>query len=137
MRLEDNPEYSSTLLIDWVNTDTRDLDGDSQMGDLTSSSSDDAMFPSANNTDADLTASKNLHALSSPPSSQQKHSTQVDDAMERMDDMDAEKAGLEKGAEDRFVPGATWNNKKAKDEWSRAWIIVEDRDFSLRKSIVY
>ena len=104
------------------------------MGDLTSSSSDDAMFPSANNTDTDMAASKTQQTLSSPPSSQQQQTTHIDEAVEHMEDTDGSKGGFGKSAEDRFVPGASWNNKKAKDEYSRAWTIVEDRDFSLRKS---
>lgn len=39
--------------------------------------------------------------------------------------------GQERMGRDTFVPGASWNNKKARDEWQRAWNQLEHKSFSL------
>ena len=34
-------------------------------------------------------------------------------------------------AESRYEPGGSWNNKKARDEFQRAYMQIEDKNFSL------
>ncbi|KAL9632766.1 MAG: hypothetical protein Q9164_005114 [Protoblastenia rupestris] len=39
--------------------------------------------------------------------------------------------GEGQGGKGKFIPGASWNSKKARDEWQRAWAGLEDKWFSL------
>ena len=41
------------------------------------------------------------------------------------------KSDFAKSAEMVHEPGSCWNNKKAKEEWQKAWNQVEDKNFSL------
>lgn len=41
------------------------------------------------------------------------------------------KSEFAKTAASTHEPGASWNNRKAKDEWQRAWNSLEDKTFSL------
>ena len=43
--------------------------------------------------------------------------------------------GQERRGRDTFVPGASWNNKKARDEWQRAWSQLEHKTFSLSEPL--
>ena len=111
-----------------IKIDSQDLEGDSQMGDASSSSSnsEDALFPSSN-LDDDPMAAKVAQTLSSPPSSQQQL-VQHDNDVEIVE---ADNGRFGTNIEDTYVPGASWNNKKASEDWHRAWAMVEDKTFSL------
>ncbi len=117
------------------------------------SSSDSDMFPTANSPppqSAHLDQLNQPTALSSPPASQDPPHTNAngngmpDDEDEAMDTvpMDGSERserngvggadGQERGkGSDEFEPGAGWNNKRARDEWGRAWGSCEDKSFSL------
>ena len=41
------------------------------------------------------------------------------------------KSEFAKSAELAHEPGSCWNNKKARDEWQKAWNLIEDKSFSL------
>ena len=119
-----------------------------------SSSDDEAMFPS----ELELPGSS-LHdghtppeaELSgpSPPPSQEVHDVMdtaetsrnvngVDQLMDAAQGIDQSndsgwepKSDFAKSAELGHEPGSCWNNKKAKDEWQKAWNQMEDKNFSL------
>ena len=96
-----------------------------------------AVFPAAN-AEMDLNVSKSAEvmgrgSLSSPPDSQQQSVPDLEPG-DLMEDTANEPTGFGKSLDDRFVPGASWNNKKAKDEWQRSWAALEDKNFTLRKS---
>ena len=103
------------------------------MGDVASSSSDEGLSSPSGNTDPRTLVSKASNSLSSPPSSQQNHLASTGEMFEHADDLQGGKGKLEKPTEESFVPGVSWNNKKAKDDYAKAWNMVEDRDFSLRE----
>ena len=42
-----------------------------------------------------------------------------------------------KSAQAQFEPGASWNNKKARDEYQRAFMQIEDKGFSLSELALY
>lgn len=44
------------------------------------------------------------------------------------------KSDFAKSATSTHEPGGSWNNRKAKDEWQRAWNSLEDKNFSLSES---
>ena len=105
------------------------------MGDITSSSSsDEAMFPSDK---AMITpeSTKAQHIIGAEPSSPL--STQKSQPLNVMvSPEDAEFRRTENGsnADDRFIPGAGWKTKKASDEYQRSWAMLEDKQFSLSRS---
>lgn len=41
------------------------------------------------------------------------------------------KSEFAKSAEMVHEPGSCWNNKKAREEWQKAWNQIEDKNFSL------
>jgi len=109
----------------------------------------DVMFPTANDPP---TATSQLSEILipaddpaldlSPPASQDPPPPDFDTAQdgEAMDTSDAEhvvkngvRSNLSRRAADAYEPGAKWNNKKARDEWQRAWTNLEDKNFSLSK----
>ena len=102
-----------------------------------STDSENAMFPSAN-IDPDPEHPHDLQASvgdpSSPPASQGP-ARQNGTSEETMDAGGAEEtlkaAGFGSTGEDIFVPGSSWNNKKAREEWHRAWNLLEDKNFTL------
>ncbi|KAG8533312.1 uncharacterized protein KY384_002095 [Bacidia gigantensis] len=118
------------------------MDGDSQMGELNSPSTDseEAMFPAAN-TSVESSASfipPNINdILFSPPPSQNQtnQGNEVDGAVQMEDLGTTKKSDFGKEPQDTFVLGASWNNKKARDEWQRAWNLLEDRQFNLRRGM--
>lgn len=130
---------------------TPDPDGDSQM---ISSSSDEAeseaMFPSE--LDPPGPASQNLGSLLSEPSGfTPPHSQDLGEPMDirasneiSQSEMNASSARQNGGrapqsdfaksaAGERHEPGAGWNNKKAHDEYQRASMQIEDKNFSLSR----
>ena len=118
--------------------DLKDPEGDSQMGDVTSPSTDseDAMFPAANTEigsgNQPLPSNTGV-TLSSPPPSQNVSSS-MDGAAEAMElnagETTKTPASCKRNSA-KYYPGETWNNKKARDEWQRAWSMLEDKSFSL------
>ena len=127
---------------------------DSQMLESSSESDDEAMFPSE--LDAPIsTLHDNLGPLEiqppglSPPQSQDLHDTmdtaegthemngvdQLMDAAQGTDQSNGNgwepKSEFAKSAEMAHEPGSCWNNKKAREEWQKAWNQVEDKNFSL------
>ena len=122
----------------------QDADGDNQMGVPSSPSTDseNAMFPSAN---IDLESENpqglqtSIGDLSSPPASQgpARHDEAFEEAMELGEDETLKKTGFGGFGEDVFVPGSSWNNRKARDEWQRAWNVLEDKHFSLSEYARY
>ena len=128
---------------------------DSHMLESSSSSDDEAMFPSELEPPG-LTAHDHLAPLEthpsglSPPQSQEipeamdtatapGHDTngadQLMDAAQGMDQSNGNgwepKSDFAKSAEMTHEPGSCWNNKKARDEWQKAWNQIEDKNFSL------
>ena len=109
------------------------------MGDVTSpsSNSEDTMFPAAN-VDVNSAFPNDTQSLegslSSPPSSQ-RQGQQNDSVMDHAEEFETGKTDFGRSVEDRFAPGASWKNKKANDEWNRAWASVEDKSFSLSKLV--
>ena len=102
-----------------------------------SSDSENAMFPSANE-ELELgqphTSQTFGGDMSSPPASQGQGQqyTGVEGAMELGEEDKASKQEtFAKNDQDVYVPGSSWNNKKARDEWQRAWNMLEDKSFSL------
>ncbi|MDI1490638.1 MAG: hypothetical protein OHK93_001842 [Ramalina farinacea] len=100
-------------------------------------SSQDAMFPKAGaEQSSGAVASSSSFPIepSSPPASQTQAS-QNDGLEELMDAAEEEGASVaqERMGRDTFVPGASWNNKKARDEWQRAWNQLEHKSFSLKE----
>ena len=118
-----------------------------------SSSDDEAMFPS----ELDPTNSafqENLAALErQPPGLSPPHSQELPDVMDTAEGNDRAMNGADqlldaargidqgngwepksefaKSAELVHEPGSCWNNKKAKEEWQKAWNQIEDKNFSL------
>ena len=100
------------------------------------------MFPSAN---IDLESENpqglqtSIGDLSSPPASQgpARHDEAFEEAMELGEDETLKKTGFGGFGEDVFVPGSSWNNRKARDEWQRAWNVLEDKHFSLSEYARY
>ncbi|KAL9130990.1 MAG: hypothetical protein Q9217_000979 [Psora testacea] len=117
--------------------DLQDTDGDSQMGNASSPSTDneDAMFPAAS-TDPTTERPADPNILSSPLASQEQQNG-GGDAMETAegDDSGATYARVDhlENAQGQYMPGASWNNQKARDEWQRAWAMLEDKGFSLKE----
>ena len=119
--------------------DLQDADGDSQMEVPSSPStdSDNAMFPSANEEliPGHSQASQTFAGdFSSPPASQgqAQQNANSEEATEPAGEDGASKTdGYTRNEEDVFVAGSSWNNKKARDEWQRAWTMLEDKNFSL------
>ncbi|KAL9104117.1 MAG: hypothetical protein Q9163_000919 [Psora crenata] len=116
-----------------------DADGDSEMGNVSSHSTDseDAMFPSANADPATENSNNPTAPLSSPLSSQQPQNGDVD-AMETTGGEQDSGKMVPKGefgmnAQNGYVPGASWDNKEARDEWQKAWVMLEDKGFSLSR----
>ena len=113
------------------------------MGDVTSSSTDseDAMIPAANTElDSGVQAfSRDAGvSLSSPPPSQSIPS-QNDGSTEAMDLIQGNptrKSANGRDTGEKYYPGASWNNKKARDEWQRAWSQIEYKNFSLSKHTI-
>ena len=127
---------------------------DSHMLESSSGSDDEAMFPS------ELDApSSNLHdnlgslvtqpsGLSPPPSQdlpeamdtaegshEMNGADQLMDAAQGIDQSNGNgwepKSDFAKSAEMTHEPGSCWNNKKAREEWQKAWNQIEDKNFSL------
>lgn len=129
---------------------------DSLMLGDSSSSDDEAMFPSELDPPGSTTHD-NLAPLEiepsglSPPQSQELHdpmdtaeasrdtngADQLMDAAQGIEQSNGNGNGWEpksefaKSAELGHEPGSCWNNKKAKDEWQKAWNQIEDKNFSL------
>ena len=128
---------------------------DSQMLESSSSSDEEAMFPSELEPPGS-TAHDHLVPLAphpsgqSPPQSQELpdamdtaiplgHDTngadQLMDAAQGMDQSNGNgwepKSDFAKSAELAHEPGSCWNNKKARDEWQKVWSQIEDKNFSL------
>ena len=120
----------------------------------TSSSSDDeAMFPSeldpsSSTFHENLAASEPQPPGLSPPHSQELHDTMdtaegngqgmngADQLLEAAQGIDQSngwepKSEFAKSAEMVHEPGSCWNNKKAREEWQKAWNQIEDKSFSL------
>ena len=127
---------------------------DSQMLESSSESDDEAMFPS----ELDPPTSSNLHdnlgpfetrpSGLSPPQSQDvidpmdtegAHKMngvdQLMDAAQGIDQSNGNgweaKSEFAKSAEMLHEPGSCWNNKKAREEYQKAWNQIEDKTFSL------
>ena len=105
------------------------------MGDMTSSSSssEDAMFPS----DKAAVPSESARAFqplgaepSSPPDTQK---SQPLDPSDLVEDGNSQTIGTGSSESDTFIPGEGWKTKKANDEYQRAWAMLEDKSFSLSK----
>ena len=124
------------------------------MLESSSSSDDEAMFPSefeppgsaphGNPAPIDDSASG-----LSPPQSQEQHDVmdtaeashatngadQLLDAAQSTNQSNGSawepKSEFAKSAETVHQPGSCWNNKKAKEEWQKAWNQIEDKNFSL------
>lgn len=120
-----------------------------------SSSEDEAMFPSELETPPASTLQDTLAPLEmqssglSPPQSQEQHEAmdtaeanhdgngadQLTDAARGKDQSNGNgwepKSDFAKSAEINHEPGSCWNNKKAKEEWQKAWSQIEDKNFSL------
>ena len=117
---------------------------------------DEAMFPSeldppGSTLHDDLTSLETKHSGLSPPQSQELHDAmdtaeashdrngvdQLLDAAQGIDQSNINgwepKSDFAKSAEMVHEPGSCWDNKKAKDEWQKAWNQIEDRAFSLRE----
>ena len=129
---------------------------DSQMVDSSASSDDEALFPSeslfpssehdaasaAGPRETDIGSS----ALSPPPSQE------FPDASHGVNGADQlvlaargngsgghhgwePKSEFAKSAELGMEPGSCWKNKKARDEWQKAWNQIEDKGFSLSEFV--
>lgn len=117
---------------------------------------DEAMFPSeleppGSTLHDNLTPLETQHSGLSPPQSQELHDAmdtaeashdrngadQLMDAAQGIDQSNGSgwepKSDFARSAEMVHEPGSCWNNKKAKDEWQKAWNQIEDRAFSLRE----
>ena len=127
---------------------------DSHMLESSSESDDEAMFPSEFDAPT-LTLQYDPGPLGiqppglSPPQSQDLHDTMdtaegthemngVDQLMDAAQGTDQSndngwepKSEFAKSAEMAHEPGSCWNNKKAREEWQKAWNQVEDKNFSL------
>ena len=122
-----------------ISEDIQDADGDSQMGDRTSPStaSEDAMFPATNDEPG---SSKAINQpilggdLSSPPPSQEPAGPE-DAFVETMESIDEEapqsSSRLGNQSDAPYIPGSGWDNRKARDDYQRAWQSMEDKNFSL------
>ena len=120
-----------------------------------SSSEDEAMFPSELETPPASTLQDTIAPLGmqssglSPPQSQEPHDAmdtaeanhdangadQLTDAVQGTDQSNGNgwepKSDFAKSAEMTHEPGSSWNNKKAREEWQKAWNQIEDKNFSL------
>ena len=125
-----------------------DLDGDSRMH--SSSSSDeadsDSMFPAEHEPPGSASQHQNsihpdtLHgypqsfpeaAASTPPQSQDNDQPMdMETGNDRVSENGPSGAG-QKSADLENEPGASWNNKKAIEEYRRALTQIEDKNFSL------
>lgn len=121
---------------------------------LSSSSDDEAMFPSELDPPGS-TSHNNLGSLEaqssvlSPPQSQELHDVmdtaegshvmngadQIIDAAQGIDQSNGNsyepRSDFTKSAEMVQEPGSSWNNKKSKEEWQKAWNQIEDKNFTL------
>ena len=127
---------------------------DSHMLGSSSSSDDEAMFPSAETEPTSSAFHDSLAAVEhqapglSPPHSQELHDAmdtaegngpelngadQLLDAAQNIDPSNGwePKSEFAKSAEMMHEPGSCWNNKKAREEWQKAWNQIEDKNFSL------
>ena len=103
------------------------------MGDVTSSSSssEDAMFPS-DKAKAPSESSRAFQPLGAEPSSPpDTHKSQPLDPSGPVEDGGFQRAGTGSSESDTFIPGEGWKTKKANDEYQRAWAMLEDKNFSL------
>ncbi|CAF9919232.1 MAG: hypothetical protein ALECFALPRED_001092 [Alectoria fallacina] len=129
---------------------------DSHMLGSSSSSDDEAMFPSEFEPPGS-TLHDNLAPIESkpsdltPPQSQELHDAmdiadashdmngadQLMDAAQGIDHSSGNgwgpKSDFAKSAEMVHEPGSCWNNKKAREEWQKAWNQIEDKSFSLKE----
>ncbi|KAL9135422.1 MAG: hypothetical protein Q9175_003394 [Cornicularia normoerica] len=128
---------------------------DSHMLESSSSSDDEAMFPSeleppGSAPHENLAPLENQTSGLSPPQSQELHDTmdtadgshdmngadQLMDAAQGIDQSNGNgwepKSEFAKSAEMVHEPGSCWNNKKAREEWQKAWNQIEDKNFSLK-----
>ena len=127
---------------------------DSHMLESSSGSDDEAMFPSELDGPTS-TLHDNIGALGtqpsglSPPPSQDlpdamdtaegshemNGADQLMDAAQGIDQSNGNgwepKSDFAKSAEMTHEPGSCWNNKKAREEWQKAWNQIEDKNFSL------
>ena len=130
------------------------------MLESSSEDDDEAMFPPPLNSDQPSSESHGSLALFdnqatslSPPHSQELHDAmdtaeashemngadQLLDAAHGIDQSNGNgngngwepKTEFAKSAEMRHEPGSCWNNKKAREEWQKAWSQIEDKNFSL------
>ena len=133
---------------------SKEPEGDSQMSPATESSQgegSDAMFPASN----DAPALPNLHTPTSnqqaagelsPPYSQDQPDANSDEAMDLTGgepawDMSNQtmnpthsnggRSEFAKSAEAQHLPGQSWDNPKARDEYQRQWNGLLDKNFSL------
>ena len=131
------------------------------MLDTSSESDDEAMFPSENVAPGSTLHNNNLTPLEtqpsglSPPPSQDHLIDAMDTAEVQPTKMngvvqllEARTYGIDqsngngweprsefaKSAEMAADPGSCWNNKKAKEEYQKAWNQIEDKNFSLSES---
>ena len=123
-------------------------------GSSSSDDDDEAMFPSeldppGSNLDNDLPSLQAQPPGLSPPQSQDLHDAMdtgeashdvngVDQLTEAAHEIDQSngngwepKSEFAKSAEMAHEPGSCWNNKKAREEWQKAWNQIEDKNFSL------
>ncbi|KAI4134562.1 MAG: hypothetical protein LQ347_001407 [Umbilicaria vellea] len=130
-----------------------DVDGDSQMRTSSSSDADDteAMFPTANDPPTPqnnpmlmpFQASELSPPTSQDPPDQNGVGLPPEDLMDLSEvhnlsnrngmDEDVLARGVGLKEEDISQPGWAWNNKKARDDYSRAMEQVVDKSFSLRE----
>lgn len=126
------------------------------MLESSSSSDDEVMFPSENEPPGSTLHDSHapLETQSpglSPPQSQEIHDAmdtaeashgvssadQLMDAAQGTDQSTGNgwepKSDFAKSAEMAHEPGSCWNNKKARDEYQKAWNQIEDKNFSLRE----
>lgn len=124
------------------------------MLESSSSSDDEAMFPSEFEPPGSVTHENTAPfdgpaSGLSPPQSQEQHDVmdtaeashatngahQLMDAAWSTDQSNGiawePKSEFAKSAEMVHVPGSCWNNKKAREEWQKAWNQIEDKNFSL------
>ncbi len=141
-------------MTDFIKLDPEDLMLESSSS---SSSDDDAMFPDPTNStlNDNLAPFKAQPSGLSPPHSQELHDPMdtAEGSHEMMKGSDQlthaayaamgidqnsgngngwePKSDFAKSAELVHEPGSCWNNKKAREEWHKAWNQIEDKNFSL------
>ena len=124
------------------------------MLESSSSSDDEAMFPSefeppGSASHGNAAPFDGPASGLSPPQSQEQHDVmdtaeathdtngadQLLDAAQSTNQSNGDtwepKSEFAKSAEMVHQPGSCWNNKKAKEEWQKAWNQIEDKNFSL------